>query len=175
MDTTAGSNPGSSPHIPSRAGSNHPSPGPQASPLIPNRAGRIVLGSLGGVLLLVVAGVVLLVNVVGATTNQAKDLADDFTRLMVSGEAGNAYDNYLDASFQEEVAKEDFIAGHQELELDASCKPTYGGTDSYKEDGIKFAEVWGVLACDGKNLEFDYFFEGKDELKLTNVWFEPVE
>lgn len=135
----------------------------------------IVLGSVGVVLLLIAAGVVLLVNVVGATTNQAKDVADDFTRLMVSGEADNAYDKYLDSSFRQEVSKEDFIAGHKELELDASCEPTYSGVESYKEDGTKFAEVWGVLICDDKDLEFEYFFEGRDQLKVTEVWIEPLE
>ncbi|WP_309107011.1 hypothetical protein [Arthrobacter sp.] len=134
-----------------------------------------MLGSVGGVVLLVAAGVVLLVNVLGATSDQAKDVADDFTRLMVSGETDNAYDNYLDSSFQQEVSKEDFIAGHQELELDASCEPSYDFVDSYKVDGTKYAEVWGVLACDAQDLEFEYFLEGKDQLKLTSVWIEPVE
>ncbi|MGX9901769.1 hypothetical protein ACW0JT_21430 [Arthrobacter sp. SA17] len=117
---------------------------------------------------------VLLVNVLGATGDHAKDVADDFTSLMVSGETDNAYDNYLDSSFQQEISKEDFIAGHQELELDASCKPTYDFVDSYKVDGTKYAEVLGVLACDDKDFEFEYFLEGKNELKLTSVWIEPM-
>ncbi|WP_461163364.1 hypothetical protein [Arthrobacter sp. R4-81] len=126
-------------------------------------------------MLLVAAGVVLLVNVLGATSDQAKNVADDFTRLMVSGETDNAYDNYLDSSFQQEVSKEDFIAGHQELQLGASCEPSYDFVDSYKVDGTKYAEVWGVLACDDQDLEFEYFLEGKNELKLTDVWIGPVE
>ena len=116
-----------------------------------------------------------MVNVVGATSNQARDVADDFTRLMVAGETDNAYDKYLHSSFQQDVSKEDFIAAHKELELDASCEPTYSGVDSYKVDGTKYAEVWGVLTCDDKDLEFEYFLEGKNELKLTDAWIEPVE
>ena len=133
-----------------------------------------MLGSVAGVLLLVAAGVVLLINVVGATTNQAREAADEFTRLMVSGETDNAYDNYLHSSFKQAVSKQDFVAGHKELELDASCEPTYSGVNSHKVDGMKFAEVWGVLTCDDKDFEFEYFFEGKDQLKVTEAWIEPM-
>jgi hypothetical protein len=147
-------------------------PQPQWQPT-PNKALWVVLGIVGGVLLLVAAGVVLLVNVLGATTNQARDLAGRFTDLMISGETDNAYENYFAPSLQKDLPKEDFIAYFQDLELDASCEPTYSNLDSYRIDGKKVVQVRGVLACDGKNIEFEYVFEGNDGLKMTNVWMEP--
>ena len=99
-----------------RSGLPGPAPGQEPQEL------WIILGIAGGVLLLVVLGIIILVNVVGGATNQARGLADGFTKLVIAGD-NPAYDDYLDPALQEQLSKEDFIAGVESLEMDETCKP----------------------------------------------------
>ncbi|MFP5368272.1 MAG: hypothetical protein ACLGIS_15800 [Actinomycetes bacterium] len=134
----------------------------------------IILASVGGVLLLVVLGIVILVNVVGSATNQARGLADGFTKLVIAGETSKAYDEYLDPALQEQLSKEAFISGVESLEMDGSCKPAYNELTVDTENGIKAADIAGLITCDGKEVDLAYRFEGTDELKMTNIKLRPA-
>jgi hypothetical protein len=133
----------------------------------------IVLAAIGGVLLLVVLGVIILVNVVGSATNQARGLADGFTKMVISGRSSEAYDEYLDPALKEQLSKEAFIAGVDTLEMDDSCKPTYNDLQVGTENGTKAADVAGVIACEGKEVDLAYRFEGTEDLKMTNIKLRP--
>jgi hypothetical protein len=134
----------------------------------------IILGIVVGVLLLVIAGVVILVNVVGGATNQAKGLADKFTKLVIAGESSEAYDDYLDPALKDQLTKEDFIAGIQSLQMDDSCKPAYDTLNVSSENGANAADVAGLITCDGdKKIDLAYRFEGRDELKMINIKLKP--
>jgi hypothetical protein len=133
----------------------------------------IILGSIAGVLLLVVVGIVILVNVAGSATNHARGLADGFTKLVIAGENSKAYDDYLDPALQEQLSKEAFISGVQSLEMNDSCKPSYNDLKVSNENGVKAADVAGVITCDGKQVDLAYRFEGTDELKMTNIKLRP--
>ncbi|GGH89518.1 hypothetical protein ACFFGR_11510 [Arthrobacter liuii] len=134
----------------------------------------IVLGSIGGVLLLVILGVVILVNVVGSATNQAKGLADDFTKKVIAGDTSRAYDQYLDPALQKQLSKEAFISGVRSLEMDSSCQPAYNNPKVAAENGVKSAEVVGEISCTGKKVDLAYRFEGKDQLRMTNIKLRPA-
>lgn len=134
----------------------------------------IVLTAIGAVLLLVVLGIVILVNVAGSATNQAKGLADGFTRLVIAGDSSKAYDDYLDPALQEQLSKESFIAGVASLEMDGDCKPAYNDVQVSTEDGVKSADIAGIITCEGKNVDLAYRFEGTDELKMTNIKLRPA-
>ncbi|MDQ0676433.1 hypothetical protein QFZ36_003994 [Pseudarthrobacter siccitolerans] len=133
----------------------------------------IILGSIGGVLLLVILGVIILVNVLGSATNQARGLADDFTKLVIAGENAKAYDDYLDPALYQQLSKEAFITGVESLEMNDSCKPSYNDLKVSTENGVKAADVAGVITCDGKEVDLAYRFEGTDELKMTNIKLRP--
>lgn len=133
----------------------------------------IILGSVGGVLLLVVLGIIILVKVVGSATNQARGLADDFTEMVIAGETSQAYDDYLDPALQELLSKEGFISGIQSLEMDESCKPSYDNLQVTTENGVKAADVAGIISCDGKEVDLAYRFEGTDELKIIDIKLRP--
>jgi hypothetical protein len=134
----------------------------------------VMLGVAGSVLLLVIAGVIILVNVAGSTTNRAKGLADNFTKLVIAGESSKAYDDYLDPALKEELTKEDFIAGIQSLQMDDSCKPAYDNLKTNSGNGAGAADVSGLITCDGdKKIDLAYRFEGKDELKMMNIRLKP--
>ncbi|WP_251046025.1 hypothetical protein [Arthrobacter sp. ISL-85] len=134
----------------------------------------IVLGSIGGVLLLVILGVVILVNVVGSATNQARGLADDFTKRVIAGDSSDAYDQYLDPALQKQLSKEAFISGVQSLEMDSSCQPAYNDLKVATENGVKSAEVVGQISCTGKKVDLAYRFEGTDQLRMTNIKLRPA-
>ncbi|UEL29777.1 hypothetical protein [Pseudarthrobacter sp. L1SW] len=134
----------------------------------------IILASVGGVLLLVILGIVILVNIAGSATNQARGLADGFTRLVLAGENSRAYDEYLDPALQEQLSKEAFISGVESLEMDKNCKPDYRDLKVGTENGIKSADIAGLITCEGKVVDLAYRFEGPDELKMTNIKLRPA-
>ena len=125
-------------------------------------------------LLLVILGVVILVNVVGSATNQARGLADDFTKKVIAGDTSGAYDQYLDPALQKQLSKEAFISGVQSLEMDSSCKPAYTDLKVATENGVKSAEVVGQISCTGKKVDLAYRFEGTDKLLMTNIKLRPA-
>jgi hypothetical protein len=133
----------------------------------------IILAGIGGVLLLVVLGIIILVNVAGSATNQARGLADGFTKLVIAGENAKAYDDYLDPALQEQLSKEAFITGVESLEMNDSCKPSYNNLEVSTENGVKAADVAGVITCDGKEVDLAYRFEGTDKLMMTNIKLRP--
>lgn len=134
----------------------------------------IILGSIGGVLLLVVIGVVILVNVVGSATNQARGLADEFTKKVIAGDTSSAYDEYLDPALQKQLSREAFISGVRSLEMDSSCKPAYNDLKVATENGLKSAEVVGQISCTGKKVDLAYRFEGSDRLLMTTIKLRPA-
>ncbi|UUL75913.1 hypothetical protein NG819_17940 [Pseudarthrobacter sp. Fe7] len=134
----------------------------------------IILGSIGGVLLLVILGVVILVNVVGSATNQAKGLADDFTKRVIAGDSSGAYDQYLDPALQKQLSKESFISGVKSLEMDSSCQPAYNNLKVATDNGVKSAEVVGQISCTGKKVDLAYRFEGTDQMRMTNIKLRPA-
>ena len=162
---------------------NYPSPGNGAPPYYggpgqtPPKKSRkalwIVLGIVGGVLVLVAAGVVILLNVVGGATNQARGLADEFTKQIIAGDVNGAYEKYLDPALMEKISREEFAAGVQSLELDASCKPNYSSLNVSTDNGANSADVAGSIDCDTKHVELAYRFEGRDELKMVNIRLRP--
>jgi hypothetical protein len=133
----------------------------------------IVLGIVGGVLLLVAAGVVILLNLVGGATNQARGIADDFTKLIIAGDVNGAYEKYLDPALMEKISREEFAAGVQSLELDGSCKPNYSSLNVSSENGANAADVEGSIDCATKHVDLVYRFEGRDELKMVNIRLRP--
>lgn len=134
----------------------------------------VILTAIGGVLLLVVLGIVILVNVAGSATNQAKGLADGFTKLVIAGDSSKAYDDYLDPVLQEQLSKESFISGIASLNMDDSCRPAYNDLQVATENGVKSADILGLITCEGKNVDLQYRFEGTDELKMTNIKLRPA-
>ncbi len=133
----------------------------------------IVLGIVGGVLLLVAAGVVILLNVVGGATNQARGIADEFTKLIIAGDVNGAYEKYLDPALMEKISREEFAAGVQSLELDGSCKPNFSSLNVSTDNGANAADVEGSIDCDTKHVDLAYRFEGRDELKMVNIRLRP--
>jgi hypothetical protein len=162
-----------------RAPGEYPATGPfglpgEQPPVRNRRKLWVILGIVAGVLLLVVLGVVILVNVVGGAANQAKGLADGFTKLVIAGESSKAYDDYLDPALKEQLSKEDFIAGVQSLEMNESCKPAYDDVKVSSENGTNAADVAGIITCDNnKAVELAYRFEGKDAPKMINIKLRP--
>lgn len=153
-------------------------PGPYGVPgQQPPARGRkklwIILGIVGGVVLLAVVGVVLLVNLVNGATAKAKGQAEEFTRLVISGDTDKAYDNYLDPALQEKLSKEDFAAGVQSLELDESCKPSYNDLKVSTENGNNAADVAGIISCDSKEVDLAYRFDGDKDMKMINIKLRP--
>jgi hypothetical protein len=147
----------------------------QEPPATNRRKLWIILGSAGGVLLLVIIGLIILVNVVGSATNQARGLADDFTKLVISGDTDQAY-GYLDPALHDQLTKETFIEGIASLELNDSCKPTYNDVQVTSENGTKSADIAGLITCDNdKKVDLAYRFEGQDELKMVNIKLRPQE
>lgn len=133
----------------------------------------IVLGIVGGVLLLVAAGVVILLNVVGGATNQARGLADEFTKLIIAGDVNGAYEKYLDPALMEKLSREEFAAGVQSLELDGTCKPNFSSLNVSSDNGANTADVAGSIDCDTKSVDLVYRFEGRDELKMVKIRLRP--
>ena len=182
----------SSPQEPYQPG--HPGPGQQQLPQQPGQyaaAGPfglpgeepparrrprlwVVLTAIGGVLLLVGLGIVILVNVAGSATNQAKGLADGFTRLVIAGDSSKAYDDYLDPALQEQLSKESFISGIASLNMDDTCEPEYNDLQVATENGVKSADIVGLITCEGRNVDLAYRFECTDELKMTNIKLRPA-
>ncbi|WP_244208363.1 hypothetical protein [Arthrobacter oryzae] len=132
-----------------------------------------MLGILGTLLLVVTVGGVILINVVGGATNQARGLADDFTRLIIAGDVTNAYENYLDPALKEKLSQEEFTLGVQGLGLDGSCKPIYSSVNVRSKDGSNSADVAGSIDCDTKRVELVYRFEGLQELKMVSIRLRP--
>ncbi|MGF9647413.1 hypothetical protein AAIH32_05525 [Pseudarthrobacter oxydans] len=156
----------------------YPEPGPfglpgQQPPVKSRRKLWIILAGIGGVLLLVVLGIIILISVVGSATNQARGLADGFTRLVISGQSSQAYDEYLDPALKEQLSKEAFITGVGTLELNDQCKPSYNDLQVGTENGVKTADVAGVITCEGKEVDLAYRFEGTDDLKMTEIKLRP--
>ncbi|WP_457966533.1 hypothetical protein M1E17_07495 [Arthrobacter sp. D1-29] len=147
----------------------------QQPPVKSRRKLWIILGSAGGVLLLVIIGLIILVNVVGSATNQARGLADDFTKLVISGDTDQAY-GYLDPALHDQLTKESFIEGIATLELNDSCKPSYNDVQVTSENGTNSADIAGLITCDNdKKIDLAYRFEGQDELKMINIKLRPQE
>jgi hypothetical protein len=132
----------------------------------------IILGVVGAVLVLIVVGVIVLVNVVGSATNRARAISDDFTRLIVSGQSEQAYDQYMHPALTQSLSKADFVAGVTGLGLDNSCKPHYDSVNVSSTNGASTAEVAGTLQCEGRNFELRYSFEGND-LKMNAIRLQP--
>ncbi len=145
----------------------------QPPPKKSRKALWIVLGIVGGVLLLVAAGVVILLNVVGGATNQARGIADEFTKLIIAGDVNGAYEKYLDPALMEKISREEFAAGVQSLELDGSCKPNFSSLNVSTDNGANAADVEGSIDCDTKHVDLAYRFEGRDELKMVNIRLRP--
>ncbi|MEV7660186.1 hypothetical protein [Paenarthrobacter sp. NPDC089316] len=173
-----------------QGGAQYPAPGPyQQNPYPqgqyqpgqygqqPPRKNRkvlwIVLGIVAGVIVLAVVGVVILVNVVGNATSKARSLADEFTNLVVSGQSGQAYDNYLSQPLKDELDKQSFMDGIASLELDSSCKPNYNSVSVNSNNGNNKADLAGTLQCDGKTIDLQYVFEGTNELKMSSIRLRP--
>ena len=133
----------------------------------------IVLGVVGSVLLLVAVGGVILINVVGGATNQARGIADEFTKLIIAGDVNNAYENYLDPALKEKLSREEFALGVQGLGLDSSCKPNYSSVNVSSKNGSNSADIAGSIDCDTKRVELIYRFEGLHELKMVNIRLRP--
>jgi hypothetical protein len=148
-------------------GPGHPHPKKSHKPL------WIVLGIVGGVLVLVAVGASILVNVVGGASNQARGLADEFTRLIIAGDVDNAYDNYLDPALMQKISREEFASGVQGLGLDSSCKPNYSRLHVSTNNGTSAADVAGSIDCDNKRVVLAYRFEGRNELKMVNIRLRP--
>lgn len=160
--------------VPGQYSSGGPFGLPGKPPARGRRKLRTILSIVGGVLLLVIVGVVILVNIVNGATNHARGLADSFTKLVIAGDSSAAYDNYLDPALQDQVTKEDFIAGIKSLEMDNTCKPAYNDVKASTENGTKAADIAGLITCDGnKKIDLVYRFEGTDELKMINIKLKP--
>lgn len=145
----------------------------QLPPKKSRKALWIVLGIVGGVLLLVAAGIVILLNVVGGATNQARGLANEFTERIIAGDVNGAYEKYLDPALMEKISREEFAAGVQSLELDGSCKTNFSSLNVSSENGANAADVEGSIDCDTKHVDLAYRFEGRDELKMVNIRLRP--
>ncbi|MCR1160466.1 hypothetical protein NEK97_03225 [Paenarthrobacter sp. UW852] len=133
----------------------------------------IVLGIVAGVIVLAVAGILVLVNLVGDSTSKARSLADEFTTLVVSGQTEQAYDNYLSQPLKDELDKQSFIDGIEGLRLDSSCKPVYNSVNVKSNNGNNTADLAGKLQCDGKTIDLQYVFEGTKDLKMSSIRLRP--
>ena len=133
----------------------------------------IVLSIVAGVIVLAVVGILVLVNVVGGATSNARSLADEFTNLVVSGQTEQAYDNYLHQALKDELDKQSFIDGIASLELDDSCKPNYSSVSVNSENGSNKADITGTLQCSGKSIDLKYVFEGTNDLKMSSIRLRP--
>jgi hypothetical protein len=175
--TPAGQPYGQQPYSRQRFGRNPLPPAPFGLPGRPPAKSRkgfwIVLGIVGGVLLLVAVGVTLLVNLVGGATRHASDLADDFTKLVISGETDKAYNDFMDPALKQQLSREDFTSGVRSLNLDPSCTTSYDDLKVNAENGTNIADVAGLIQCDGKDIELVYRFAGKDELKMVTIRLRP--
>ena len=133
----------------------------------------IILGSVGGVLLLVIIGVIFLVNLVGGATSQATGRADAFNKLLISGDTDEAY-GYLDPALHVKMPKQSFVSGIAGLRLNDTCKPTYNDVKVSSNNGANSADVAGLIKCDAdKRVSFSYRFGGTDEPKLVSFKLEP--
>lgn len=152
-------------------------PSPFGLPGLPPAKSRkglwIVVGIVAGVLLLVIVGVLLLVNLVGGSTRQAGDLADDFTKLVIAGDTDKAYNDYMDPSLKEQLSREEFASGVKSLQLDPSCTTAYDDLKVSTQNDNNIADVAGLIKCQGKDIEMVYRFAGKDELKLVTIKLRP--
>jgi hypothetical protein len=152
-------------------------PSPFGLPGLPPAKSRkglwIVVGIVAGVLLLVIVGVLLLVNLVGGSTRQAGDLADDFTKLVIAGDTDKAYNEYMDPSLKEQLSREEFASGVKSLQLDPSCTTAYDDLKVSTQNDNNIADVAGLIKCQGKDIEMVYRFAGKDELKLVTIKLRP--
>ncbi|WP_165478275.1 hypothetical protein [Arthrobacter sp. S39] len=155
----------------------YPDPSPFGLPGQPPAKDRkklwIILGIAGGVVLLAVVGMIVLFNVFGGATNQARGLADGFTKLVIAGDSSKAYDDYLDPALQEQLSKEDFLAGVESLKMNDTCKPAYNDVKAASDNGVNSADIAGVITCDGQQIDLAYRFEGTDDLKMTNIKLRP--
>lgn len=143
-------------------------------PVRSRRNPRTTAALAGGTVLAVMLGVVTVVNVVSGPANQARGLADGFTRLVLAGDSARAYDDYFDPALQERLSKEEFIAGVKTLEMDGTCRPAYDDVTAGTENGSKAADIAGLVTCDGdKKIDLVYRFEGADELKMVTVRLKP--
>jgi len=133
----------------------------------------IVVGIVAGVLLLVLAGVLLLVNLVGGATRQAGDLADSFTKLVIAGDTDKAYNDYMDPSLKDQLSREEFASGVRSLQLDPSCTTAYDDLKVSSQNGNNIADVAGLIKCQGKDIDLVYRFAGKDDLKLVTIRLRP--
>ncbi|CAM3080548.1 hypothetical protein PSET11_02507 [Arthrobacter ulcerisalmonis] len=129
---------------------------------------------MGAVLALVLVGVLVLVNIVGDATSQAKSQADDFTKLVIAGESSKAYDDFLDPALQKQISKESFVEGVASLDMDDTCKQSYNSVNVANENDSKSADFAGVITCDGKTIDLGYRFEGTDQLKITEIKLRPA-
>lgn len=100
-------------------------------------------------------------------------LADGFTRLVLAG-SSRAYDDYLDPALKEQLTREDFLAGVKTLEMDDACEPAYSDVKAGTENGIKPADIAGLITCEGEEVDLAYRFEGTDELKMTHIKLRPA-
>jgi Flp pilus assembly protein TadG len=148
---------------------------PGRQPPAGNRRKWVVPGIVGGALLLVIAGGVSVFNLVGGATNEARDVADDFTRLVIAGDTDTAYDDFLDPALQEKLSKEEFAAGVQSLKLNDTCKPTYSDLKVSNENGNNKADVAGVIGCDGKEVDLAYGFDRDSDMKMINIKLRPKD
>jgi hypothetical protein len=146
---------------------------PDQQPPARSRKKWILVGIAGGVLLLVIAGGVFVFNLVGGATNKARNLADDFTQLVIAGDTDKAYDDFLDPALQEKLSKEEFAAGVQSLDLNDTCKPTYNDFKVSSENGNNTADVAGVIGCDGKEVDLAYRFDSDRDMKMINIKLRP--
>jgi len=72
------------------------------------------------------------------------------------------------------VTKEAFIAGIKTLEMDNTCKPAYNDVTVATENGIKSADIAGLITCNGdKKIDLAYSFQGTDELKMVKIKLKP--
>lgn len=134
----------------------------------------IILGIVAAGILLVGVGVFVLISIAGSATGQAKDLADDFTKLVIAGESDRAYD-YLDPALQEQISHEDFVSGIATLNMDDTCTPAYNNVSAATENGVKSADVAGLITCGETRIDLAYRFEGTDDLKMINIKLKPSE
>ncbi|WP_423184168.1 hypothetical protein [Arthrobacter sp. NyZ413] len=150
-------------------------PGPYGPPPPRPRNRRllwIVLGVAGAFLVLVIVGAVVLFNVVGSATNKARAASDDFTRLIVNGQSGQAYDQYMHPDLAQNLTKDEFESGVAGLGLDSTCKPHYDSVNVSTVNGTNTAEVIGTLQCQGKTIDLQYNFEGNDP-KMDAIRLRP--
>jgi hypothetical protein len=58
--------------------------------------------------------------------------------------------------------------------MDETCTPDYSDLKVATENGVKSADIAGLITCDGKNVDLAYRFEGTDDLKMTNIKLRPA-